>query len=96
MHHTVNIGGEPFRESFELLKENVIEVHLKDSRMENGKRLACLPGEGDFPAMEFLAFLAEHSPAAPVIFEYEKLWEPHLPPIGEALAAFLKSWMQPA
>ncbi|HJH02572.1 MAG TPA: sugar phosphate isomerase/epimerase [Victivallis vadensis] len=96
VHHTVNIGGEPFRESFGLLKENVIEVHLKDSRVESGRRLACLPAEGDFPAADFLAFLAEHSPATPVIFEYEKLWEPHLPPLETALEAFRKNWMRPA
>ena len=52
--------------------------------------------QGDVPAADFLAFLAEHSPATPVIFEYEKLWEPHLPPLETALEAFRKNWMRPA
>lgn len=58
VHHTVNIGGEPFRESFGLLKENVIEVHLKDSRVEMRAAAglsACRRGS----RRRFLAFLTE-------------------------------------
>lgn len=92
VHHTLQFGGEPFEESFRLLKDSLIEVHIKDSQLENGRRRSCLPGEGDFPGTKFLAFLAAHSPETPRIFEYEKFWEPPLPPLETALAALQSNW----
>lgn len=93
VHHTVNFGGESFPESYRLLHHLIIEVHLKDSRQENDRRRSCLPGKGDFPGVEFLSFLAKHAPGMKVIFEYEKFWEPSLPPLESALAALQDNWL---
>lgn len=94
VHHTVNFGRESFQESYRLLRNSIVEVHLKDSRLVKGKRQSCLPGEGDFPGVEFLSFLAEHSPKMRIIFEYEKFWEPSLPPLESALAALRDNWLK--
>ncbi len=92
-HHTWAAGGETFAESYELIAPHLIEVHIKDSRSVNGKREGTLPGEGDVPVPELLKLLAAKQFPHPVIFEYEKLWEPALPPLPEALAAFNRNWL---
>ncbi len=86
MHHTW-LAGESFAESCELLKELVVDVHVKDSIGHKGT----LPGQGEVPVPAFLDFLRSIKYTGPVTLEYEKMWQPEMPEIRLALEA-LKVW----
>ncbi len=90
IHHTTHAGGEEFRSSWRRLQPWVMETHWKDSRIQDGRRLNCLQGQGDFPTAEALDFLEAEAPSLPIVWEYERLWQKHLPPVREGLEAFLK------
>lgn len=87
MHHTW-LAGESFAESYALLKDLVVDVHVKDGVGHKGT----LPGQGDVPVPEFLDFLRSIKYTGPVTLEYEKMWQPEMPEIRLALEALKKVW----
>ncbi|AVM44717.1 TIM barrel protein [Victivallaceae bacterium BBE-744-WT-12] len=92
-HHTCRFAGETFRDSWELLAGHVVDIHVKDSRLDSdGKLVATVPGEGDLAVPELLELLEEVDYTALVTLEYEKLWHPYLPEIRVALAAVNRFW----
>ncbi len=88
MHHTW-LAGESFAESYALLKDLVVDVHVKDSIGHKGT----LPGQGEVPVPAFLDFLRSIKYTGPVTLEYEKMWQPEMPEIRPALEA-LKVWRE--
>lgn len=92
-HHTWRIGGEELSCSYELLKNDIVDVHFKDSlaNPEPGKEsIAKNLGEGDVPLDELFAMLEKEKVQYPVSLEYEKKWCPYLPDLDEALTAWQK------
>lgn len=86
-HHTWAAAGEPFAATWAALGGQVRHVHVKDSRPHQGRREGTLPGAGDVPIPALLALLRHAGYAGAVSLEWERHWEPHLPPLEEALAA---------
>lgn len=86
-HHTWVAAGEPFAATWAALGARVRHVHVKDSRLHQGRREGVLPGAGDVPIPALLALLREAGFAGAVSLEWERHWEPYLPPLAEALAA---------
>jgi len=92
MEHTVFTAGESLSETYQLIGRNLCGFHLKDCVKSDGKLVAKLPGEGDFPYLEWLQFIREKRIQVPVIFEYEKMWQPEIPPLEVALQAMTQHW----
>ena len=94
MHHTWRAGGE-MADTWDVLGAVVKHVHLKDSVLRCKSPQAvpessyCLPGRGDFPWAEAGALLRSSGYAGGVCLEWERFWHPTLPPLTEALPAFL-------
>ncbi len=93
-HHTWRFAGESFLESFELLKDFLVDIHFKDSHSvpgPAGAHLGDLPGEGEVPLHELFTLLAREHCNLPVTLEYEKAWMPYLPGLSIALKVWIKS-----
>lgn len=93
-HHTWRIGGEELLYSYNLLKEDIVDVHFKDSVRNTGpgphSSIAKNLGDGDVPLDELFTLLEKEGAQYPVSLEYEKKWCPYLPDLDEALAAWKK------
>ena len=91
-HHTRQIAGEEFSESFRKLADNIVSVHFKDSHYASIDGVQyCefdLIGEGLVPMDELFTLLTENNVKVPVTLEHEKFWRKNLP----ALAVMLDSW----
>ncbi len=93
VHHTWRFGGEPMQESLESLNDKIVQIHVKDSiKAGSGKPKGALPSEGDVPVKEILDILRVMRFEKPVSLEWERLWEPELPPLENALKTMYSSW----
>ncbi len=87
-HHTWRLGGETPTESWEKLAPWIRHIHIKDSI---GKPSARHPytyvqlGDGEMPLAETLSVIREKNFAGCVSLEWERMWHPYLPPLGDAL-----------
>lgn len=96
-HHTWKKGGEDPLATWRALRDvpgGVVHIHIKDSISVPSARhpfTYVLPGAGEFPLRELLGELRAGDSSmgfsGPVSLEWEKMWHPYLPPIGEALVA---------
>jgi sugar phosphate isomerase/epimerase len=88
-HHTWKLAGETLNESWDAISPWVRHVHLKDSVLDPAHKDGYQyvpPGRGRFPTRELLDLLKSAGYRGGVSLEWEKLWRPELPDIGEALA----------
>lgn len=86
--HTWNKGGEDPLKTWALIHPHVRHIHIKDGPgPENGvpSKHSMLPGEGKFPLSSLVEKLEEDHFQGPVSLEWERKWEPSLPPLEEAL-----------
>lgn len=90
-HHSRYRAGEDIAWTWRELAADVHHVHLKDSVAAADGRRSVLPGAGDEAVRELLALLAAGGYAGAVSLEWERKWEPHLPPLTEALAALARA-----
>jgi sugar phosphate isomerase/epimerase len=92
-HHTWRQGGEPVAETWAVLRPYVRHIHVKDSasKPEDITRpyAYVLPGAGGFPFTDLEALLVRDHYHGVVSLEWEKFWHPTLPPLEDALAAWL-------
>lgn len=97
-HNTWKEGREELSLTWERLSPFIRHVHYKDSIEEEGqaKRYRyALPGCGDFPDSELIELLISGGYRGGISLEWERLWHPELPPLREALEAFMRkiiSW----
>ena len=95
-HHTWKRGGEMPAATWRVIKANVVHIHVKDSVSRPSARhpfTYVIPGLGEFPSAELFAALRADQFAGPVSLEWEKLWNPEMPSLHEALtAANAKAW----
>jgi L-ribulose-5-phosphate 3-epimerase len=78
-------SDEPARRTFEVQRDVIGYVHVKDFHLLAGQRpRACLVGEGDVPWPDILSWLADAGYDGWFCLEYEKKWAPDLLPEAEA------------
>jgi sugar phosphate isomerase/epimerase len=88
IHHTIFYGQESVEETWNLLKEKIIHVHVKDSIRKASERhpyTLTLPGEGNMPMKNAIEFLKTENYCGAVSLEWEKQWHPYLPSLDMAL-----------
>ena len=87
-HHTWRKGGADPLKVWQCLQPHVSHIHVKDSISLPGPRLPysyVLPGEGEFPMAALSAVLRRDGYTGLLSLEWERLWHPELPELGEAL-----------
>lgn len=74
VHHPFRFMKEPVESTYELLKERIAFVHVKDSIFENGRLIYKMTGYGDVPVEEALTLLKEGGYTGFVSLEWVKRW----------------------
>jgi sugar phosphate isomerase/epimerase len=95
-HHTWRKAGEDPLVTWRALRSRIVHVHCKDSINAPSPRhpwTYVLPGKGAFPMEPLLAELRTRFSGV-LSLEWEKLWNPGLPDLDEALrAAIDRHWL---
>ena len=79
MHHPFRLNHEEPEETYENLAPYIINVHVKDSIIdEKGQIRYVPPGEGDVPLKRMLELLLDGGYDGYITFEWEKRWHPEL------------------
>ncbi len=79
------LHAEGFLEAFELQKELIPHVHVKDAVVVDGTRRSVVPGEGNDPWPALFSALRNHGYDGHYSLEYERRWIAELPPAEIAL-----------
>ena len=82
-YHTFFTGKESLLQSWELLRNFVKDVHVKDGSSAG----LTLAGKGDFPLTELFNLLKEQNYSGLLTCEHEKMWHKELPDLPEAIYA---------
>ncbi len=85
-----HIRGCSHMELYKAIKPWIRHVHLKDGYTEDGKRLLCLPGEGDLPLGEIVRTMLADGYEGWFSFEWEKLWKKDLQEPEEAFPVYVR------
>lgn len=88
-HHTWKKAGEDVAQTWSLLKDLIVNVHIKDSVSIASARhpfTYTQLGEGEFPLESTLEMLKRDGYRGNVSIEWERQWHPYLPPLETALA----------
>ena len=94
IHHTVYLGKETPGITWNMLKNNIVHVHVKDSLPKPSDRhpyTLTLPGEGLMPMLEAIKILERENFSGIVSLEWEKQWHHYLPELETALKALLSA-----
>ena len=89
-HHTFHKMDEPIEKTWQALRTFVVHIHFKDSvATPNATNdYTCVPpGEGRFPVAQLFTLLREANFSHTVCLEWERKWQPAIPPLETALAA---------
>jgi sugar phosphate isomerase/epimerase len=96
IHHTVYLGKETPKTTWNMLKDNIVHVHVKDSIAKPSFKspyTLTLPGEGVIPILEAINILKRENFPGVVSLEWEKRWHHYLPELETALKAlFSAGW----
>jgi len=87
-HHTFRYGGESAEKSFRTLGKYIKHVHIKDSKIIDGKLCYKFPGEGDVPIAAVIKLLTDAGFKGCLCLEWVKRWEAELAEPGIILPAF--------
>jgi len=82
-------AGGSHEEAFRLIAEHVAHVHIKDFKIEAGRRIFTLPGEGLAPIRKIVEDLVDHGYAGFVSVEWERFWHRDLPNADLVLPKYL-------
>jgi len=88
--NTFAAGEEP-SEGFNLLKDRLAYVQVKDGKWNGPSWQLCLPGEGEVPLGQAFELLKKHGYEGAVSVEWEYAWHPELDPPEIALPAALQT-----
>ena len=89
--HTYFTTGRDFLPLYRELYPHIRHIHFKDCTKD---RRLVLPGEGDIPLSDILKQLQRDRFDGCISLEWERKWNPDLPPIKQALIAMNK-FLQP-
>lgn len=81
IYHTYSVYGKQWKDFYEAMKPWIKHVHLKDSI---GKKLT-LPNEGELEIVPMIQHLMKDGYSGWFSLEWERKWEPELPPLKDAL-----------
>lgn len=87
-HHTWKKAGADLKETWDIVKDATVHLHIKDSISEPSDRhpfTYVFPGEGEFPLKDLLNMVKEDGFSKCVSLEWERQWHPYLAPLPEAL-----------
>lgn len=93
-HHTFHKAGEPIAETWAALQPFIRHVHFKDSTAaanEVNDYTLAVPGSGRFPVAELIGLIRRDRFRGAVCLEWERKWQPWVPPLEEALAGLIES-----
>jgi len=74
VHHPYRFMGETVKKTYDALKEYIMFVHVKDSKIEDGKIKYKMLGYGDVPVSEALQLLKKNGYQGYVSLEWVKRW----------------------
>jgi sugar phosphate isomerase/epimerase len=84
-------AGEDPVEGFEILRDRLAYVQIKDGRGSGSTWQLCAVGEGNVPLAKAFTLLAVHSYEGALSVEWEYAWHPELDPPEVALPAALRA-----
>jgi sugar phosphate isomerase/epimerase len=90
-HHTWRNACESPAETWQLIGPLVRHMHFSDSRMRKAPQTGydcVLPGAGEYPVQALRHLLEQAHYSHGVSLEWEKIWNPEMPDIREALPEF--------
>ena len=87
--NTFAVGEDP-DESFELLKNRLAYVQVKDGQRDGSIWKLCGVGQGNVPLLRAFELLLKHGYEGAFSVEWEYAWHPELDPPEFALPAALK------
>lgn len=83
-------AGEDPKEGFELLKDRLAYVQIKDGQGQGAEWQLCTLGQGDVPLRRALEMLLTHGYRGAFSVEWEWAWHPELDPPEYALPSALR------
>jgi len=84
-------AGENLKEGFELLKNRIAYVQVKDGTRQGKDWQLCALGQGNVPLAQACALLLAHGYEGALSVEWEYAWHPELDPPEVALPASLRT-----
>ena len=88
--NTFAVGEEP-AEGFDLLKDRLAYVQVKDGKRDGSRWQLCPIGDGDVPLARAFELLSEYGYEGAISVEWEYAWHPELDPPDIALPAALRT-----
>ena len=88
--NTFAVGEEP-AEGFDLLKDRLAYVQVKDGKLHGPTWQLCPLGDGDVPLAPAFKLLSEYGYEGAISVEWEYAWHPELDPPEIALPAALRT-----
>ncbi|AEM74203.1 sugar phosphate isomerase/epimerase family protein [Caldicellulosiruptor acetigenus] len=89
IHHPFRFFNEDVEKTFSNLKEYIKHVHVKDSKIENGKLVFKMIGEGDVPIEKAINLLLRQGYSGYISFEWVKRWFSDLEEPGIVFLEFI-------
>ena len=84
-------AGEKPADGFQLLKERLAYVQVKDGKMDGSRWQLCRLGHGDVPLAQAFELLSGYGYDGAISVEWEYAWHPELDPPEIALPAALQT-----
>src|SRR5215207_9271989 len=84
-------AGEDIKEGFELLKNRLAYIQVKDGKGRGNEWQLCPLGQGDVPLAQAFGLLLAHGYEGALSVEWEYAWHPELDPPEIALPAALRT-----
>lgn len=84
-------AGEDLEEGFELLKNRIAYVQVKDGKGQGPEWQLCSLGQGNVPLARAFGLLLAHGYEGALSVEWEYAWHPELDPAETALPAALQT-----
>lgn len=84
-------AGEKPADGFELLKDRIAYVQVKDGKMDGSRWQLCRLGDGDVPLTRAFELLSGYGYDGAISVEWEYAWHPELDPPEIALPAALQT-----
>lgn len=91
IHHPYRFFNEAPQTTVARLGKAIKYLHVKDSRLENGKIRYCMMGEGDIPIRKALAGMLEQGYKGWISLEWVKRWNPDIEEPGIVFPHFIST-----